>query len=206
LKRSAWVREHRRDAYVKRASVDGYRSRAAYKLEELDRRYRLLRRGDTVVDLGAAPGGWSQVAARRVGPEGYVLAVDLRPMEPLPGVGFVQGDFGEQEALDALLAILGRRRPAVVMSDMAPDLCGVAAADQARAMQLAELAWELAARTLAPGGSFLVKLFEGAGTREFVEQVRPAFDSVARRKPDASRARSRESYLLSRGFAGPGDV
>jgi len=198
----AWMREHVNDPYVQKAKAEGYRSRAAYKLLELDRKDRLLAPGQLVVDLGAAPGSWSQVAAAKLGGKGRVVAVDLLPMEPLPGVHFVQGDFREQEVLDALLLALGGSKADLVISDLAPNISGIAVSDQARAMHLAELALEFAGQCLKPGGSLLVKVFQGAGFTEFLAAMRKAFAKVGSRKPEASRGRSSEMYLLGKGLKG----
>ena len=183
---------------MRRAREEGYRSRAAYKLLELDRRHRLLRPGMTVVDLGAAPGGWSQVAARRAGPRGRVVALDLLPMEPVPGVTFIQGDFREEGPLQALLeAVGGGRAVDLVLSDMAPNLSGLRAVDQPRAMHLAELALDLARQVLRPGGALLVKAFQGEGLDAYRDELRSCFRKVIHAKPEASRAASRELYLLA---------
>jgi len=196
----AWMREHVNDLYVQRAKAEGYRSRAAYKLLELDRKDRLLAPGQLVVDLGAAPGSWSQVAAAKLGARGRLVAVDLLPMEPLPGVHFVQGDFREQQVLDALLLALGGRKADLVISDLAPNISGIGVSDQARAMHLAELALEFARQCLKPGGSLVVKVFQGAGFTEFLTAMRKAFAKVGSRKPEASRGRSSEMYLLGKGL------
>jgi 23S rRNA (uridine2552-2'-O)-methyltransferase len=198
----AWMREHINDPYVQKAKAEGYRSRAAYKLLELDRKDRLLAPGQLVVDLGAAPGSWSQVAAAKLGAKGRVMAVDLLPMDPLPGVHFVQGDFREQEILDALLLALGGSKADLVISDLAPNISGIGISDQARSMYLAELALEFAAQCLKPGGSLLVKVFQGAGFTEFLAAMRKAFAKVGSRKPEASRGRSSEMYLLGKGLKG----
>jgi len=193
-----WLERQARDRYVRRAREEGYRSRAAYKLLELDRRHRLLRPGMTVVDLGAAPGGWSQVAARRAGPRGRVVALDLLPMEPVPGVTFIQGDFREEGPLQALLeAVGGGRAVDLVLSDMAPNLSGLRAVDQPRAMHLAELALDLARQVLRPGGALLVKAFQGEGLDAYRDELRSCFRKVIHAKPEASRAASRELYLLA---------
>lgn len=163
----AWMREHVNDPYVQKAKAEGYRSRAAYKLLELDKKDRLLAPGRLVVDLGAAPGSWSQVAAAKLGARGRVVAVDILPMEPLPGVHFVQGDFREQAVLEALLLALGKRKADLVISDLAPNISGIAVSDQARAMHLAELALEFARQCLKPGGALLVKVFQGPVSRSF---------------------------------------
>jgi len=197
---NAWMREHVSDPYVKKAKAEGYRSRAAYKLLEIDRKDRLFAPGQLVVDLGAAPGSWSQVAAARVGAKGRVVAVDLLPLEPLPGVHFVQGDFREQAVLDALLLALGSAKADLVISDLAPNISGIGVSDQARAMHLAELALDFARSWLKPGGSLLVKVFQGADFAEFLAAMRRAFAKVASRKPGASRDRSSEMYLLGTGL------
>jgi 23S rRNA (uridine2552-2'-O)-methyltransferase len=198
----AWMREHINDPYVQRATAEGYRSRAAYKLLELDKKDRLLIPGQLVVDLGAAPGSWSQVVVAKLGTKGRVVAVDLLPMEPLAGVHFVQGDFREQEVLDALLLALGGRKADLVISDLAPNISGIGVSDQARSMYLCELALEFAQQCLAPGGSLLVKVFQGAGFTEFLAAMRKAFAKVGSRKPEASRGRSSEMYLLGKGLKG----
>jgi len=203
----AWMREHINDPYVQRAKAEGYRSRAAYKLLELDKKDRLLVPGQLLIDLGAAPGSWSQVAVARLGSKGRVVAVDLLPMEPLPGVHFIQGDFREQEVLDALLAAMGGRKADLVISDLAPNISGIGVSDQARSMHLCELALEFSRECLKPGGALLVKVFQGAGFTEFLAGMRKAFAKVASRKPKASRGRSSEMYLLGRGFkAGAGSA
>ena len=198
----AWMREHVNDPYVQKAKAEGYRSRAAYKLLELDRKDRLFAPGQLVVDLGAAPGSWAQVAAAKRGARGRVVAVDVLPMEPLPGVHFVHGDFREQEVLDALLLALGGRKADLVISDLAPNISGIAVSDQARIMHLAELALEFARQCLKPGGSLLVKVFQGVGFTEFLLAMRQVFAKVGSRKPDASRGRSSEMYLLGKGLKG----
>jgi len=196
------MREHINDPYVQRAKAEGYRSRAAYKLLELDKKDRLLVPGQLVVDLGAAPGSWSQVVVAKLGTKGRVVAVDLLPMEPLAGVHFVQGDFREQEVLDALLLALGGRKADLVISDLAPNISGIGVSDQARSMYLCELALEFVRQCLAPGGSLLVKVFQGAGFTEFLAAMRKAFAKVGSRKPEASRGRSSEMYLLGKGLKG----
>lgn len=197
-----WLREHFTDEYVKRAQAEGYRSRAAYKLLEIHEKDHLLRPGLTVVDLGAAPGGWSQLAARLVGGQGAVIALDLLPMEPLPGVTFVEGDFREAAVLERLLATLNGRPVDLVISDMAPNTSGVKAVDQPRGMYLAELALDFGRRCLRPGGDFLTKAFQGEGFDQFLHDSRAAFAKVSIRKPKASRARSAEQYLLARNYRG----
>jgi 23S rRNA (uridine2552-2'-O)-methyltransferase len=194
-----WLAEHFDDHYVKLAQQQGWRSRAAFKLLELQDKYGLIEAGMVVVDLGAAPGGWCQVALPLVGERGRVIALDILPMEPLPGVTFIQGDFTEDEPLQRLEAELGGRSVDLVLSDMAPNMSGVAATDQARAMYLAELALEFVRDHLKPGGAFVVKLFQGSDFDGFVREVRSLFEKVQVRKPGASRPRSREVYLLARG-------
>ncbi|MFC2993156.1 23S rRNA (uridine(2552)-2'-O)-methyltransferase RlmE [Halomonas tibetensis] len=197
-----WMKEHFDDQYVQRSWQDGYRSRASYKLLELDDKDRLFKPGMTVIDLGAAPGGWSQVAADKVGSDGVVIASDILEMDALAGVDFIQGDFTEEAVLEALLAVLGERPVDLVMSDMAPNMSGMAAIDQPQAMYLVELALDLAGQTLRPGGTFLAKLFQGEGFDEYLKILRERFTRVVARKPGASRARSREVYLLAQGFRG----
>lgn len=195
-----WLREHFKDPFVKKAQAEGLRSRAAFKLEELLERDRLLRPGMVVVDLGAAPGGWSQVAARALAGRGRVVALDILDMDALPGVEFIRGDFREDAALAALQALLGPDRADLVLSDMAPNMSGVDQVDQARAMHLAELARDFAQDWLRPGGAFLVKLFHGVGFDDFVRDLRRRYDKVVVRKPAASRARSPEVYALATGL------
>jgi len=196
----SWMQEHVTDAYVKRAHVEGMRSRAAYKLDEIAARDRLLKPGMVVVDLGAAPGGWSQVAAGRVGPRGRVIALDLLEMPSLPGVTFLRGDFRDDATLAELERVLGGQRADLVLSDMAPNLSGIASSDQARALELAELALEFALKHMKPQGNFLVKTFQGAGFEDYLKILRSRFSAVAVRKPEASRDRSREVYLLGKGL------
>lgn len=194
-----WLDRHVNDPYVQRAQREGYRSRAAYKLIELDEKDRLLRRGLRVVDLGAAPGGWSQVAGRRVGPTGAVVAMDLLEMEPIAGVSFLQGDFREDADLARLTALLGSDAVDLVLSDMAPNVSGMQAVDQPRMMLLVELAAEFAERMLRPGGALVVKAFQGTGFDQLVKALRQGYVQVATRKPAASRPDSREVYLVARG-------
>lgn len=193
-----WMREHVNDVYVQRAKAEGYRSRAAFKLLEIAARDKLLNPGMVVVDLGATPGGWSQVAAAKVGARGRVIALDVLPMEPLANVTFLQGDFREAAAADALKQALEGRPVDLVLSDMSPNISGIALSDQARAMHLAELALEFAAEHLKPGGSFLVKVFQGSGFQEYLREMRSRFVHVVTRKPEASRGRSNELYLLGK--------
>ncbi|MGD8673614.1 MAG: 23S rRNA (uridine(2552)-2'-O)-methyltransferase RlmE [Thiogranum sp.] len=194
-----WLKEHFDDEFVKRAQREGYRSRAVFKLEEIQRKDHILKPGMSVVDLGAAPGGWSQYALGLVGRKGRVVAMDILPMEPLPGVEFVQGDFREEPVLEVLLNRLNGREIDLVMSDIAPNITGVDAVDQPRAMYLAELAVDFADRVLRPGGDLLVKLFQGEGFDPLLRDLRARYDKVVMRKPRASRPRSREVYALARG-------
>lgn len=196
---AGWLREHFSDAYVKRAQAEGVRSRAVYKLEELIDRDRLLKPGMTVVDLGAAPGGWSQLVRQRLGDSGKVFALDILPMQGIAGVDFLQGDFREGSVVQALEARLEGQRVDLVLSDMAPNMSGVALADQIRAMALAELALDFSRQWLKPGGAFLIKLFQGAGFDDYLRNLRADFSRVTMRKPKASRARSREVYALATG-------
>lgn len=197
-----WMREHVNDVYVQRARAEGRRSRGAYKLIEIADRDKLLRPGLVVVDLGAAPGGWSQVARSLVGTGGLVIAVDVLEMAPLPGVTFLQGDFREDAVVEAIGRALAGRQIDLVLSDMSPNISGISMSDQARAMHLAELALEFAVNHLQPGGNFLVKLFQGAGFQEFLPAMRARFGKVVTRKPEASRGRSSELYLLGKGLTG----
>ncbi len=194
-----WLQEHHQDRFVQQARQQGYRSRAAFKLIALDEKDRIFRPGMTVVDLGAAPGGWSQVAAERVGDAGRVVAVDILPMDPIAGVRILQGDFTEEAVLERLEAELVAGEVDWVLSDMAPNMSGVRAVDQARAMYLVELALDLACRVLAPSGGLVVKAFQGEGFDAFLRQLRGSFRKVVTRKPEASRARSRELYLVAKG-------
>lgn len=194
-----WMREHVNDPFVQLAQKDGYRSRAAYKLLEIDAKDHLLKPGTVVVDLGATPGGWSQVAAAKVGRGGKVIALDLLPLDPLTGVDFIQGDFREDAVLRQLEGFLQGKPVGLVISDMAPNMSGVASADQARALHLAELAMEFALEHLKPDGCFLVKVFQGAGFEDFYKLMRSRFIRVVSRKPKASRDRSSELYLLGSG-------
>jgi len=199
---NAWLAEHFNDEFVKRARKEGYRSRAVYKLQEIDARDRLLKPGMTVVDLGAAPGAWSQYLVERVGRTGRVIALDILPMEALPGVEVLQGDFTEEATLKALLDALGGRPVDLVISDMSPNISGVDSADKARAMYLSELALDFAAQVLKPGGAFLMKVFQGSGFSELYKVIQGKFTRVVSRKPKASRARSAEIYVLATGFRG----
>ena len=198
----AWMHDHVNDPYVKEAQKRGYRSRAAFKLIELDERDRLLRPGIAAVDLGSAPGSWSQVLRERLGPKGRIVAVDLLPMDPVPGVAFVQADFTTDEGLAAVEAALGGRPVDLVVSDMSPNLSGVESADQARSVGLAEMALAFAQEHLQPGGDFAVKVFQGSGLAPLEKAVRMRFAKSYTRKPKASRDRSREVFLVAKGFKG----
>ncbi|TGD70960.1 23S rRNA (uridine(2552)-2'-O)-methyltransferase RlmE [Mangrovimicrobium sediminis] len=198
----AWLKEHRDDPYVQRAQREGYRSRACYKLLELQEKDRLIRPGMTVVDLGSAPGGWSQVAADLVGHKGRVVASDILPMDNLAGVEFIQGDFTDDAVFEQILSAVGDAPVDLVVSDMAPNMSGMTAVDQPRAMYLVELALDMARRVLTPGGSFVAKVFQGEGFDDLVRDARGSFERVVNRKPSASRPRSREVYLVARGFRG----
>lgn len=195
----AWMREHVNDPWVQRAKREGYRSRASYKLMEIDERDHLIKPGMIVVDLGATPGGWSQVAAKKLAGNGRVIALDILEMQPLHNVTFIQGDFREQATLDELVKTLNGKPVDLVISDMAPNISGIGIADQARAMHLTELALDFAIEHLRPGGNFLVKVFQGDGFEAFVKSLRAAFQQMQTRKPEASRGRSSETYLLGKG-------
>ena len=197
-----WMERHLKDVYVQRAQKDGYRSRAAYKLIELNAKDKILRAGMTVVDLGAAPGGWSQVAATTVGTRGRVVALDILPMDALPEVTFLQGDFHDEEVLAQLLSTLNERPVDLVLSDLSPNISGVRVADQARGMYLVELAWDFAKRVLKPGGHLVFKVFQGEGFDAFYLALKPHFGAVALRKPPASRDRSREMYVVAKAYKG----
>jgi 23S rRNA (uridine2552-2'-O)-methyltransferase len=199
---SRWLQEHVNDPYVKQAQKDGYRARSSYKLIELNERDRLLRPGMRVLDLGSAPGGWSQVASALVGEKGRVLATDILPMDPLPNVDFIQGDFREESVMNEILGQLHGERPDVVLSDMLPNISGISSADQAGAIYLLELALDMVRRVLKPGGSFVAKLFQGVGSDAYLKDLRAAFEKVSIRKPAASRSRSREVYVVAKGFKG----
>jgi 23S rRNA (uridine2552-2'-O)-methyltransferase len=195
-----WKQRQFSDLYVQRAQKEGWRSRAVYKLEEIDKKQRLFKNGSIVIDLGAAPGSWSQYAAQKVLPNGRVIALDLLEMEPLEGVQFIQGDFTDDAALQQLKAALGETPANLVMSDMAPNITGMRSVDQPRSMYLAELALDMAVQTLKSGGVFVTKVFMGEGFDELVKACRERFDSVRVQKPAASRAESRETYIAARGF------
>ncbi len=197
---SAWIANHEDDEYVKRARLEGYRSRASYKLLEIDDRFRLIRPGSRIVDLGAAPGGWAQVAVKRAGERGQVIALDILEMEPIKGVEFIQGDFTEDEPLTLLMDIAGEASIDLVISDMAPNLSGMKDIDQPRSIYLVELALDLARRVLRQNGVLLVKCFEGEGINSIRTELSSSFARVTNFKPRASRNKSREIYLLGRDF------
>ncbi len=197
-----WLKEHFDDPYVQKAQAEGRRSRASFKLEEVQARDHLIREGHVVVDLGAAPGGWTELVSQWTGPQGRVFALDILPMDSIADVDILLGDFTEALVLDALMTRLDGRGVDVVLSDMAPNLSGNKSVDQPRAMYLCELALDFAKTTLVPGGSFFIKVFHGEGFDEFLQELRANFQVVKTRKPEASRARSRETYLLASGFKG----
>ena len=197
-----WLQEHVNDPYVKQAQRDGYRSRSSYKLIQLNEKDHLIRPGMLIVDLGSAPGGWSQVATRLAGERGRVIATDILAMDPLKHVDFIQGDFTEEAVLDAVLGRLGGRKPQLVICDIAPNITGIDSADQASSMYLVELALDFVRRALEPKGDFAVKVFQGAGSDAYIKDVRSSFDKVLVRKPAASRPRSRELYLVAKDFKG----
>lgn len=195
-----WLREHFSDPYVKRAKTEGWRSRAVFKLEQIDQRQKLLRPGAVCIDLGAAPGAWSQYAVKRVGKNGRVVASDILPMPAIEGVDFVEGDFRDETVFSRILALAPERSVDCVLSDMAPNMSGVDAIDQPRAMELSELALDLSSRVLKRDGAALIKVFQGAGFQELVAAARRQFSAVKLLKPEASRARSPELYLLAKGY------
>jgi 23S rRNA (uridine2552-2'-O)-methyltransferase len=195
-----WLQEHESDIYVKRAREAGFRSRAVFKLDEIQRKDRILKPGLIIVDLGAAPGGWSQYAAKVLNGRGRIVALDILPMDDIVGVEFLQGDFANDAVLQQLLELLGNDRPQLVMSDIAPNMSGIGDVDHDRSMHLVELALDFSRRTLPPGGDFLVKVFQGRHFQPFMRDLRLAFGTVAIRKPPASRQRSPELYVLARAF------
>jgi 23S rRNA (uridine2552-2'-O)-methyltransferase len=195
-----WLKEHFDDPYVKRAQKEGFRSRAVYKLQEIQERDKILKPGMVIVDLGAAPGGWSQFAVKRVGDTGLVIAMDILPMDAIAGVQFLQGDFREDAVLGALRELIGARKVDLILSDMAPNMSGTDVIDQPRAMYLAELAVDFAHQVLRPGGDMVMKLFQGSGMEELVKALRPQFAKLTYRKPKASRPRSPEVYLVAREY------
>ena len=198
----SWLQEHVNDPYVKQARQEGYRSRASYKLIQLNEKDRLIRPGMLVVDLGCAPGGWSQVAGRLVGAKGKVVASDILPMEPLKNVDFIQGDFTEEAVLNQILARLEGRKPDLILCDIAPNISGIDVADQASSIYLVELALDMARQVLKPKGDFVAKVFQGAGSEAYLKELRSSFEKLMIRKPAASRPRSREVYVVAKGFKG----
>ncbi|MDV6315509.1 23S rRNA (uridine(2552)-2'-O)-methyltransferase RlmE [Idiomarina sp. HP20-50] len=192
-----WLKEHFDDQFVQKAQKKGLRSRAVFKLEEIQQRDKLIKKGQTVVDLGAAPGGWSQYVADYLNGDGQIIACDILAMDPIAGVDFLQGDFREELVLNALLERIGGKNVDVVLSDMAPNMSGNGTVDQARSMYLVELALDMCHQVLKPGGSFAVKVFQGQGFESFLKDIRAAFNNVKTRKPESSRARSREVYLVA---------
>ncbi|MBD9566434.1 23S rRNA (uridine(2552)-2'-O)-methyltransferase RlmE [Pseudomonas sp. PDM09] len=197
-----WLKRHVNDPYVKQAQKDGYRSRASYKLLEVQEKYKLIRPGMSVVDLGAAPGGWSQVASRLIGGQGRLIASDILEMDSIPDVTFIQGDFTQDEVLAQILEAVGNSQVDLVISDMAPNMSGTPEVDMPKAMFLCELALDLAARILKPGGNFVIKVFQGEGFDAYVKDARQKFDKVQMIKPDSSRGSSREQYMLAWGYRG----
>ena len=192
-----WLKEHFDDHFVQKAQKKGLRSRAVFKLEEIQQKDKLIKKGQTVVDLGAAPGGWSQYVADYFNGDGQIIACDILPMDPIAGVDFLQGDFREESVLEALTERIGGKNVDVILSDMAPNMSGNGTVDQARSMYLVELAFDMCHQVLKPGGHFVVKVFQGQGFEEFLKDARAAFKTVKTRKPDSSRARSREVYLVA---------
>ncbi|MDN3220936.1 23S rRNA (uridine(2552)-2'-O)-methyltransferase RlmE [Pseudomonas nunensis] len=197
-----WLQRHVNDPYVKQAQKDGYRSRASYKLLEVQEKYKLIRPGMSVVDLGAAPGGWSQVTSRLIGGQGRLIASDILEMDSIPDVTFIQGDFTRDDVLAQILDAVGNSQVDLVISDMAPNMSGTPEVDMPKAMFLCELALDLAARILKPGGNFVIKVFQGEGFDAYVKDVRQKFDKVQMIKPDSSRGSSREQYMLAWGYRG----
>ncbi|MGH8424005.1 MAG: 23S rRNA (uridine(2552)-2'-O)-methyltransferase RlmE [Pseudomonas fluorescens] len=197
-----WLKRHVNDPYVKQAQKDGYRSRASYKLLEVQEKYKLIRPGMSVVDLGAAPGGWSQVTSRLIGGQGRLIASDILEMDSIPDVTFIQGDFTQDEVLAQILEAVGNSQVDLVISDMAPNMSGTPEVDMPKAMFLCELALDLATRILKPGGNFVIKVFQGEGFDAYVKDARQKFDKVQMIKPDSSRGSSREQYMLAWGYRG----
>jgi 23S rRNA (uridine2552-2'-O)-methyltransferase len=197
-----WLQEHVNDPYVKQAQKDGYRSRSSYKLIELNDKDRLIRPGMLILDLGSAPGGWSQVAGKLVGEKGRVLATDILPMDPVKNVDFIQGDFTDEAVFNRILEALNGAKPDLIISDIAPNISGIDSADQGTSMYLVELALDMVRRVLKPKGNFVAKVFQGTGSDAYLKDVRTSFEKVTVRKPAASRPRSREVYIVARGFRG----
>jgi len=198
-----WLKEHFSDIYVKKAKQEGFRARSVYKLSEIQERYKIIKPNMFVVDLGAAPGGWSEYAVQLVAPKGKIFALDILPMQPIKGVDFIQGDFTQDDVVKDLHARLNGEKIDVVLSDMAPNLSGLSVVDQSRSINLVEIALAFAQKGLKPGGVFLTKIFQGAGFENFVKNLRHSFGEVKVIKPDASRARSKEIFLLARDFGAP---
>ena len=196
------MQEHVNDPYVKQAQKDGYRARSSYKLIELNEKDRLIKPGMIVMDLGSAPGGWSQVASKIVGEKGRVIATDILPMDHIYNVDFIQGDFTDEAVFNQILATLGDRKPDLIISDIAPNLSGIASADQASSIYLVELALDMARRVLKRGSNFVAKVFQGSGSDAYLKDLRTSFEKVSIRKPAASRSRSREVYVVAKGFKG----
>jgi 23S rRNA (uridine2552-2'-O)-methyltransferase len=199
---STWLQRHVSDPFVKKAQLDGYRSRSAYKLIELNEKDRLIRPAMRIMDLGSAPGGWSQVAGSLVGAKGRVLATDILPMEPIKNVDFIQGDFTDEKIVEQLLEWLGGGKFDLIVSDIAPNITGIDSADQASSMYFLELALDTVRQTLKPGATFVAKMFQGSGSDDYVKDLRTSFEKVLIRKPAASRAQSREVYIVAKGFKG----
>jgi len=199
---STWLQRHVSDPFVKKAQLEGYRSRSAYKLTELNEKDRLIRPGMRIMDLGSAPGGWSQVAGKLVGAKGRVLATDILHMEPIKNVDFIQGDFTDEAVVAKLLEWLGGGRFDLIVSDIAPNITGIDSADQASSMYFLELALDTVRQTLKPGATFVAKMFQGSGSDQYIKELRTSFDKVLIRKPAASRAESREVYIVAKGFKG----
>lgn len=197
---AAWLKEHVDDVWVKKAQQDGYRTRASYKLIELDEKDQLIKQGMTIIDLGAAPGGWSQVVARKLNGNGVIIASDILPMDPIADVEFIQGDFTEQSVFDDIMAVVNNRPVDLVISDMAPNISGMASIDQPSSMYLVELALDMAQQVLKPKGNFVAKVFQGEGFDEYQQALKQSFDKVIIRKPKASRPRSKEVYIVAKGF------
>ena len=199
----SWLQEHVNDPYVRQARQEGYRSRASYKLIQLNDKDKLIRPGMLIVDLGSAPGGWSQVAGKLVGARGKVVATDILPMEPVKNVDFIQGDFTDEAVLNQILTRLEGRKPDLILCDIAPNISGIDVADQASSIYLVELALDMARQALKAKGDFVAKVFQGAGSEAYLKELRSAFEKLVIRKPAASRPRSREIYVVAKGFKGP---
>jgi len=199
---STWLQRHLSDPFVKKAQLEGYRSRSAYKLTELNEKDRLIKPGMRIMDLGSAPGGWSQVAGKLVGKKGRVLATDILPMDPIPNVDFIQGDFTDEAIVAQLLEWLGGGKFDLIISDIAPNITGIDSADQASSMYFLELALDTVRQTLKHGATFVAKMFQGSGSDQYVKELRSSFEKVIIRKPAASRAESREVYIVAKGFKG----